>query len=160
MGVERLNANEEKRVWLLSLIPTLLILIPFLVQLVIILGRPSLSLWDYWVSWFMPFLLIVPTVLFVSFELLLYSKLKKPAKFQVARMAGRLGLVFTSVIVASATAFVSSNWIAPATGSRSATLSWLFLTLFVLAGIAYATRGIFRKIERGEQQALAFPPAP
>jgi phosphoglycerol transferase MdoB-like AlkP superfamily enzyme len=135
-----LTPKEEQRLWKLSLILFSPVLILFLVWLVPILRRPSITLWDYWTNWLLPFVLFGPLVLLFFFEVLYYLKEKKNGKFHVIRMAKQAGFVLVAVVVATTTAFISSNYIAPLAGLRNATLIWFFLTIFLFGVIAYETR--------------------
>lgn len=104
-----------------------------------------MSLWDYWISWGLPFMLVFPLTLLFSFEILYYLKEKKNGKFHAARMAKQASLILISVVVITVTAFVSSYYFAPRIGLSYAAWVGLFLTLLILVIIAYVTRRLFRR---------------
>jgi len=146
MPVKALTPQEEQRLWRISLIVASPILILFLIWFAPLLNKPSTSLWEYWVSGMMAFALFFPLALLLSFEIQYYLKEKKNGKFHAVKMAKQAGLILMSVVVATATAFLSSFYIAPLTGFWYATLAWPFLTIFMLGIIAYETKRFFSTV--------------
>lgn len=149
--MNNMRREDENRVWRLSLIPTLPILVILLWRFMQILRYPEMTLWQFWMDLGVLLVILMPVSMFVSFDVICRVRTKQ-SKFHFARLLSRIIITLLAAGVFSTMAFAVSYYIVPAIGFRFGALMWLLSSLLVIGLIAFKTRSLFRKLEMGSSE--------
>jgi len=147
-----LTVEEDKKLQRLSLIPTIIVMIPFLIKLAFnIKYQPTPTFWNYYVNFGLPFLVTTILTWMLSYEVSYSKKVRRKLRFHIIRSIGKLVQLIVFIPIFSLAVFMTDHFIIPyvsIAGIRLLCFS-LILSLPTIA-FFYKTRRFFRKFEMGE----------
>lgn len=103
MAVEELSSEEENRLYALSCIP-LFVFFLFLAAYFVYLMHNNLlkSVLDVFLRIGLLLLTVMPTIIFLTFEVFYSRRVKRPLEFYIKRFAGRMTIIFIGTLLFTA----------------------------------------------------------